>query len=81
MSTDLLNENDSIKRNEDCIREEAILKSPLCSNHDEFTTDAKIGLKAIKENSPNEIIVGHLNIFKACVRNFLKIYYISNLIT
>ena len=68
ISTDLLNENDtqpspsnSIKRNEDYIYEEAILKSPLFSAPEEFN-DAKIGLKVMKENSPNKIIVGHLNI-------------------
>ena len=65
---DLLNENDtqqspcySIKRNEDYFHAEAILKSPLFSAPEEFN-DAKIGLKVMKENFPNKIIKGHLNI-------------------
>ena len=64
----MLNENDtqqspsnSIKRNENCIHAEAILKSSLFSAPEEFN-DAKIGLKVMEENSPNKIIVGHLNI-------------------
>ena len=64
----MLNENDtqqspsnSIKRNENYIHAEAILKSPLFSAPEEFN-DAKIGLKVMKENSPNKIIVEHLNI-------------------
>ena len=68
ISTDLLNENDTqqspsygIKRNEDYIHVDAILKPPSFSAPEEFN-DAKIGLKAMKENSPNKIIVGHLNI-------------------
>ena len=68
ISTDLLNESDtkqspsySIKRNKDYINADAILKSPLFSAPEEFN-DAKIGLKVTKENSPNKIIVGHLNI-------------------
>ena len=72
ISTDLLNESDmqqspsySIKRNEDHIHPDALLKPPLFSAPEEFN-DAKIGLKVTKENSPNKIIVGHLNI------NFLK---------
>ena len=52
----------SIKRNEYYIHTDAILKF---SAPEEFD-DAKIGLKVMKENSPNKIIVGHLNI------NFLK---------
>ena len=59
ISTDLLNQNDkqqspsySIKINECYIRVEAIL---------EFN-DAEIGLKVMKENSPNKTIVGYLNI-------------------
>ena len=68
ISTDLLNENDtqqstsySIKRNEDYIHADSILNSPLFSAPEEFN-DAKIGLKVMKENSPNKIIAGHLNI-------------------
>ena len=68
ISTDFLNENDtqqspsySIKRNEDYIHVDAILKSPSFSAPEEFN-DAKIGLKVMKENSLNKIIVGHLNI-------------------
>ena len=63
ISTDLLNENDrqqspsySIKRNEDYIHAEAIRKSPLFSAPEEFNY-AKIGLKVMKENSPNKTIV------------------------
>ena len=59
-----LNENDtsySIKRNEDFIHEKTILKSPLFSAPEEFN-DARIGLKAMKENSPNKIIVRQLNV-------------------
>ena len=37
------------------------MKSPSFSAPEEFN-DAKIGLKVLKENSPNKIIVGHLNI-------------------
>ena len=72
ISTDLLNENDtqqspfySIKRNEDYIHADATLESPLLSAPEEFN-DAKIGLKVMKENSPNIIVVRHLNI------NFLR---------
>ena len=68
ISNDLLNENDtqqspsySIKRNEDYTHADAILKSPSFLAPEEFS-DAKIGLKEMKENSPNKIIVGHLNI-------------------
>ena len=68
ISSDLLNENAtqqspsySIKRNADYSHAEAILKSPLFSAPEAFTDD-KIGLKAMKENSPNKIIVGNLNI-------------------
>ena len=62
-----LSENDtqspsySIKRNEDFIHEKTILKSPLFSAPEEFN-DARIGLKAMKENSPNKIIVRQLNV-------------------
>ena len=49
------------KWNEDCIHAEAILKPPLFSAYEEFN-DAKIGLKVMKENSPNKIIVGNLHI-------------------
>ena len=83
ISTDLLNENDtqqspsySIKRNKDYTHAEAILKSPLFSAPEEFN-DAKIGLKVMKENSPNKIIVGHLNI--NTLRNkFEALQYIIN---
>ena len=51
----------SIKRNEDYIHAKAILNSPLFSAHEEFN-DAKFGLKVMREDSPNTIIVGHLNI-------------------
>ena len=68
ISTDFLNENDtqqspsySVKRNEDYIHVDAILKSPSFSAPKEFN-NAKIGLKVMKENSPNKIVVGHLNI-------------------
>ena len=68
ISTDLLNENDTqqspfycIKRNEDYIHADATLESLLLSAPEEFN-DAKIGLKVMKENSPNKIIVEHLNI-------------------
>ena len=68
LSTDLLNENDiqqspsySTKRNEDYIHVDDILKSLSFSAPEEFN-DAKIGLRVMKENSPNKIIVGHLNI-------------------
>ena len=67
ISTDLLNENDtqqspsySIKRNEDYIHGEAILKSPLFLYYPRKFNDAKIGLKVMKENSSNKIIVEHL---------------------
>ena len=66
--TDLLNENDTqqgpsyiIKRDEDYAYADAILKTPSFSAPEEFN-DAKTGLKVMKENSPNKIIVGHLNI-------------------
>ena len=68
ISTDLLYENDtqqspsySRKRNKDYIHVDVILKSPSFSAPEEFN-DAKIGLKVMKENSPNKIIVRHLNI-------------------
>ena len=68
ISTDLLDENDtqqspsySIKRNEDYINVDAILKSLSFSAPEDFN-DAKIGLKVMKENSPNKIIAAHLNI-------------------
>ena len=67
ISTDLLNENDmqqspsySIKKPEDYIHVDAILRSPPFSAPEEFN-NAKIGLKVMKENSPNKVIVGHLN--------------------
>ena len=57
ISTDLLNENHtqqspsySIKRNEDYVHADAILKSPSFSALEEFN-DAKIELKVMKENS------------------------------
>ena len=63
ISADLLNDIDtqqspscSIKRNKDYIHVDAILKSPSFSVPEEFN-DAKIGLKVMKENSPNKIIV------------------------
>ena len=66
ISTDLFNELEkqqshfySIKRNKDYIHGEPILKSPLFSAHEQFN-DAKIGLKTMKENSPNKIIVWYL---------------------
>ena len=59
ISTDFLNENDtqqipsySIKRSEDYIHVDAIMKSPSFSAPKEFN-DAKIGLKVMKENSSN----------------------------
>ena len=55
------NSSYSIKRNEDCIHAEAILKSPLFSASEEFI-HVKIGLRVMKENSPNKAIVSHLNI-------------------
>ena len=65
ISTDFLNENGtlqslsySIKRNEDYIHVDAILKSPSISAPEDFN-DAKIGLRVMKENSPNKIIVGY----------------------
>ena len=68
ISTDLLNGNDtqqspsySIKRNEDYIHADAILMSPSFFAPEEFN-GAKIGMKVMKENTPNKIIVGHLNI-------------------
>ena len=68
ISTEFLNENDtqqspfySIKRNEDYIHADVTLKSPLLSAPEEFN-DAIIGLKVMKENFPNKIIVGHLSI-------------------
>ena len=66
--TALLNESDTqqslcyiIKRNEDYVQADVILKSSSLSDSEEFN-DAEIGLKVMKENSPNKIIVGHLNI-------------------
>ena len=53
----------SIKRNEDYIHVDAILKFPSFSSPEEFN-DAKTGLKVMKENSHNKIIVELLNIFK-----------------
>ena len=38
-----------------------VSKPTLFSAHEEFNA-VKIGLKVMKENSPNKIIVGHLNI-------------------
>ena len=68
ISTDFLIENDtqqstsySLKRNEDDIHVDAILKSPSFSAPEEFN-DARIGLKVMKENPPNKIIVRDLNI-------------------
>ena len=69
ISTDLLNENDtqqspsySIKRNEDYyIHAYVMLKSPSFSAPEEFN-HANIGPKVMKENSPNKIIMEHLNI-------------------
>ena len=68
ISTDFLNENDtqqspscSIKRSKDYIHVDGILKSPSFSAPEQFN-DTKIGLKVMKENSSNKIIVGHLNI-------------------
>ena len=68
ISTDFLNENDTqqspsynIKRNKDYIHVDAILKSPSFSAPEQFN-GTKTGLKVMKENSPNKIIVGHLNI-------------------
>ena len=50
-----------IKWTENCIHAKAIPKSPLSSAYKEFS-DAKIGLKVMKENSPNKITVGNLHI-------------------
>ena len=65
ISTDFLNENGtlqslsySIKRNKDYIHVDVILKSPSFSAPEDFN-DAKIGLRVMKENSPNKIIVGY----------------------
>ena len=76
ISTEFLNENDtqqspfySIKRNEDYIHADVTLKSPLLSAPEEFN-DAIIGLKVMKENFPNKIIMGHLNI--SSLRNKLS---------
>ena len=83
ISTDLLNENDtqqspfySIKRNEDYIHADATLESPLLSAPEEFN-DAKIGLKVMKENSPNKIIAGHLNI-NSLRKKFVALQFIIN---
>ena len=66
----------SIKRNQDYIHAEAILKSPLFSAPEE-SNDTKIGLKVMKENSHNKIIVGQLNI--SSLRNkFEALQYIIN---
>ena len=66
----------SIKRNQDYIHAEAILKSPLFSAPEE-SNDTKIGLIVMKENSPNKIIVGQLNI--SSLRNkFEALQYIIN---
>ena len=66
----------SIKRNEYYIHAKDILKSPLFFAPEEFN-DAKIGLKVMKENSPNKIIVGQLNI--SSLRNkFEALQYIIN---
>ena len=43
------------------IHVDVILKSPSFSSPKEFN-DAKIGMKVMKENSPNKILVGHVNI-------------------
>ena len=48
-----------IERTGDYIHADPILKSPSFSAPEEFN-DAKIGLKVMKENSPNKILVGHL---------------------
>ena len=66
----------SIKRN-DYIHAEAILKSPLFSAPEEFS-DSKIGLKVMKENSPNKIIVGHVNI-NSLRNKFETLHYIINI--
>ena len=83
ISNDLLNENDtqqspsySIKRNKDCIHAETILKSSLFFASEEVN-DANIGLKVIKANSPNKIIVGHLNI-NSLRNKFKTLQYIIN---
>ena len=51
----------SIKRNENYIHADAILKFPSFFALEEFN-DAKIGLEVKKENSPYKIIVRYLNI-------------------
>ena len=80
----MLNENDTqqrpsyiIKRNKDYTHAEAILKSPSFSASEEFN-DAKIGLKVMTENSPNKIIVGHLNI-NSLRNKFEALQYIINI--
>ena len=52
------------------------MKSPLFSAPEECN-DAKIGLKVMKENSPNKIIVGHLNI-NSLRNKFEALQYIIN---
>ena len=81
--TVLLNENDtqqspsySIKRNEDYIHADAILKPPSFSASEEFN-DAKIALKVMKENFPNKLIVGHLNI-NSLTNKFEALQFIIN---
>ena len=83
ISTDLLNENDtqqspsySIKRNEDYVQAEAVLKSPIFSAPEEFN-HAKIGLKVMKGNSSNKIVVGHLKI-NSLRNKFEALQYIIN---
>ena len=83
ISTNLLNENDtqqspsySIKRNEDYVHAEAVLKSPIFSAPEEFN-HAKIGLKVMKGNSSNKIVVGHLKI-NSLRNKFEALQYIIN---
>ena len=83
ISTNLVNENDmqqspsySIKRNEDYINVDDILKSPPSSAPEEFN-NAHIGLKVMKENSSNKIIVGHLN--TNSLKNKFELYSLSSI--
>ena len=48
------------KGNEDCIHAKAISKPFLFSAYEKFN-DAKIGMKVMKENSPNKITVRNFN--------------------
>ena len=48
------------KGNEDCIHAKAISKTSLFSGYEKFN-DAKIGMKVMKENSPNKITVRNFN--------------------